>query len=134
MTAVRPELVEGLVVVVGNFAELLTVGRGLPGCKFLFLSRQEKEPKEGDPDIPEFPKIEPAGRAAKNSPRLAVFYLVFCGRGSNTFAADPPGRLDFRRVCEGMKVKTRAMMTGRMWLLFGLDQYDPLRNKRDSTS
>jgi hypothetical protein len=36
------------------------------------LSRQEKEPKEGDPDIPEFPKIEPAGRAAKNSPRLAV--------------------------------------------------------------
>jgi hypothetical protein len=25
----------------------------LPGGKFLFLLRQEKEPKEGDPDIPE---------------------------------------------------------------------------------
>ncbi|MHB9158605.1 MAG: hypothetical protein ACYC2D_11225 [Thiobacillus sp.] len=44
------------------------------------MSRQEKEPKEGDPDIPETPKIEPAGRAAKNSPRLAVFDLVFVGR------------------------------------------------------
>jgi hypothetical protein len=28
------------------------VGRGLPGGKFLFLSRQEKKPKEGDPNIP----------------------------------------------------------------------------------
>jgi hypothetical protein len=25
----------------------------LPGGKFLFLFRQEKEPKEGDPDTPE---------------------------------------------------------------------------------
>jgi hypothetical protein len=32
---------------------LPTAGRGLPGGKFLFLFRQEKEPKEGDPDIPE---------------------------------------------------------------------------------
>jgi hypothetical protein len=30
-------------------------------------------PRKGDPDIPETPEIEPAGRAAKNSPRLAVF-------------------------------------------------------------
>jgi hypothetical protein len=43
------------------------------------LSRQEKEPKEGDPNSHEFPKIEPAGRAAKNSPRLAVFNLSFVG-------------------------------------------------------
>jgi hypothetical protein len=49
----------------------------LPGGKFLFLSRQEKEPKEGDPDIPEFPEIKPARRASKNSPRLAVFNLFF---------------------------------------------------------
>jgi hypothetical protein len=58
---------------------LLIVGRGLPGGKFLFLSRQEKEPKEGDPNSPEFPKTEPAGRASKNSPRLAVFNLIFVG-------------------------------------------------------
>jgi hypothetical protein len=78
------------------------------------LSRQEKQPKEGDPDIPEFPKTEPAGRAAKNSLRLDVFDLVFCGQGSNTFAADPPVRLGFRRGCEGRKVKTRAVVTGRI--------------------
>jgi hypothetical protein len=66
-------LSKGLFVVVELFAGLLTVGRGLPGGKFLFLSRQEKEPKEGDPDIPEFPKIRRAGWAAKNSPRLRCF-------------------------------------------------------------
>jgi hypothetical protein len=46
----------------------------LPGGKSLsFVSPKESNPRKGDPDIPEFPKIEPAGRAAKNSPRLAVF-------------------------------------------------------------
>jgi hypothetical protein len=64
---------------VKDFAGPLTVGRGLPGCKFLFLLAQEKEPKEGHPDIPEFPKTESAGRAAKNSPRLAVFNWIFVG-------------------------------------------------------
>jgi hypothetical protein len=60
------------------------------------LRRQKKVTKEkATPLIPETPEIEPAGRAAKNSPR---FYLYFEGeRGSNTFAADPPGRLNFRR-------------------------------------
>jgi hypothetical protein len=81
------------------------------------LSRQEKETKEGDPDIPEFPEIEPTGRAAKNSPRLAVFNLVFCGRSSNTFAANPPGRLNFRRGCKGKKIKTRTAMTQRFQML-----------------
>jgi hypothetical protein len=55
---------------------LLIVGRGLPGGKFLFLSRQEKEPKEGDPNSPEFPKIEPAERASKNSPRFCWVDLI----------------------------------------------------------
>jgi hypothetical protein len=86
----------------------------LPGGKSLsFVSPKESNPRKGDPDIPEFPKIEPAGRAAKNSLRLTVFDLVFCGRGSNTFAADPPGRLDFRRGCKGKKAKIRAVMTER---------------------
>jgi hypothetical protein len=52
------------------FSGLLTIGRGLPGSKFLFLLAQEKEPKEGHPDIPETPKIKRVGWAAKNSPRF----------------------------------------------------------------
>jgi hypothetical protein len=38
---------------------LPTAGRGLPGGKSLFLSRQEKGPKEGDPDIPEVSDTQP---------------------------------------------------------------------------
>jgi len=76
---VRAEPVEALFGVVKAFAGRLTVGRGLPGGKFLSLSRQRKEQKKGDPDSPEFPEIEPAGRAAKNSPRLAVFNWFFVG-------------------------------------------------------
>jgi len=41
------------------------------------------------------------------------FDFVFCGRGSNTFAADPPNALDLRRVCKGKKIKTRPVITGR---------------------
>jgi len=95
------------------FAELLTVGRGLPGGKFLSLSRQRKEPKKGDPDSPEFPKIKRVGWAAKNSPRLVVFDFVFCGRSSNTFAADPPTTLDLRRACKGRQIKTSLPVSGR---------------------
>jgi hypothetical protein len=60
------------------------------------LSRQKKVTQEkATALIPETPETEPAGQAAKNSPR---FYLYFEGeRGSDTFAADPSGRLDFRR-------------------------------------
>jgi hypothetical protein len=62
------------------------------------LLRQKKVTKEkATPLIPETPKTEPVGWAAKNSPRFCCFELVFCERDSNTFAADPPGRLDFRR-------------------------------------
>jgi hypothetical protein len=50
---------------------------------------------------------------------LAPLYLYFEGeRGSNTFAADPPATLDLRRVCKGKKVKTRAVVTRCLWLLF----------------
>jgi hypothetical protein len=64
-------LSKDLYAVVAGFAGLLTVGRGLPGGKSLsFVSPKESNPRKGDPDIPEFPKIEPAGRAAKNSPRF----------------------------------------------------------------
>ncbi|MBN8764799.1 MAG: hypothetical protein J0I76_00565 [Thiobacillus sp.] len=70
---------KGLFVVGEVSAGQLTVGRGLPGGKFLFLLAQEKKPKEGHPDSPETPEIEPAGRAAKNSPRLVVFNLFSVG-------------------------------------------------------
>ncbi len=87
------------------FVKLLTVGRGLPGGKFLSLSRQRKEPKKGDPDIPETPKTEPAGRAAKNSPRLAVFNWFFVG-GAQTPSPliRPPGSI-FGGVVRGRKSK-----------------------------
>jgi len=68
----------------------------LPGGKLLsFVSPKESNQRKATPLIPATPEIEPAERAAKNSPR---FVLYFEGeRGSDTFAADPPGRLDFRR-------------------------------------
>jgi hypothetical protein len=37
----------------------------------------ESNQRKSDPDIPEFPKIEPAGRAAKNSPRFCWVDLIF---------------------------------------------------------
>ncbi|MGB9130460.1 MAG: hypothetical protein WCB97_12500, partial [Thiobacillus sp.] len=72
------------------FTGLIAVGRGLPGGKSLsFASPKESNQRKGDPDRPEFPKIKRVGWAAKNSPRLVVCNFDFCGRGSNTFAADP---------------------------------------------
>jgi hypothetical protein len=53
-------------------------GRGLPGGKLLsFASPKVSNQRKGDPNIPEFPKLESAGRASKNSPRLAVLILFF---------------------------------------------------------
>jgi len=49
----------------------------------------------------------------RTRPALLFLKLVFCERSSNTFAADPPGRLGFRRGCKGEKVKTMSVMTGR---------------------
>jgi hypothetical protein len=52
----------------------------LPGGKSLsFVSPKESNPRKGDPDSPEFPKIKRVGRAAKNSPRLVVLILFFVG-------------------------------------------------------
>jgi hypothetical protein len=87
---------------------------GVAGGKSLsFASPKESNQRKGAPDIPEFPKIKRGGWAAKNSPRPIVFNFVFRGRGSNTFAADPPAALELRRVCKGKKVKTRAGMSNR---------------------
>ena len=44
------------------------------------------------------------------------FDFAFCGRGSNTFAADPPDALDLRRGCKGRKVKTSTVVTG--WFVY----------------
>jgi hypothetical protein len=44
---------------------------GSPAASHFLLSRQKKVTKEkATPLIPETPEIEPAGRAAKNSPRF----------------------------------------------------------------
>jgi len=55
----------------------------LPAASHFLLLRQKKVTKEkATPLIPETPKIEPAGWAAKNSPRFCYFELVFCERDS----------------------------------------------------
>jgi hypothetical protein len=67
----------------------------LPGGKSLsFVSPKESNPRKGDPSIPEFPTIQPDERAAKNSPRLAVFNLIFVG-GAQTASPliRPSGRI-----------------------------------------
>ena len=61
----------------------------------------ESNPRQGGPGIPEFPTIRPDERTTKNSPRHVVFDFDFCGRGSNSFAADPSVGPDCRRGCEG---------------------------------
>jgi hypothetical protein len=83
------------------FAGLLTVGRGLPGGKFLFLSRQEKEPKEGDPDSPETPKIKRAGWAAKNSPRFCYAFLIFVSGAQTPLPLIHPTHLIFSGSVRG---------------------------------
>jgi len=97
--------VEGLVVVVKVFAGLLTVGRGEPGSWFLFLSRQEKEPKESDPDSPETPKIKRAGWAAKNSPRFCRVDLIFVSGAQTPLPLIHPPHLIFGRAVRGRKSK-----------------------------
>ncbi|MDP3419343.1 MAG: hypothetical protein Q8S10_00350, partial [Thiobacillus sp.] len=57
--------------------------------------------------------------------------IFFCGRGSNTFAADPPDALDLRRVCKGKNVKTRAVMTGRLMYLSEDARGEPLCEAAD---
>jgi hypothetical protein len=67
----------------------------LPGSKFLFLLAQEKEPKEGHPDIPETPKLKRAGRAAKNSPRVCWADLIFVSGAQTPLPLIRPPHLIF---------------------------------------
>jgi hypothetical protein len=77
----------------------------LPGGKFLFLSRQEKEPKEGDPDIPEFPKIKRVRWAAKNSPRFCWVDLIFVSGAQTPLPLIHPTHLIFGGSVRGRKSK-----------------------------
>ncbi|MHB0972645.1 MAG: hypothetical protein ACYC0P_00185 [Thiobacillus sp.] len=88
------------------FAVLRPVGRGLPGGKSLsFVSPKESNPRKSDPDIPETPEIEPAGRATKNSPRLAVFNLVFVGGAQTPSPLIRPAGSIFGGAVRGGKSK-----------------------------
>jgi hypothetical protein len=69
------------------------------------LSRQEKEPKEGDPDIPEFPKIKRVGRAAKNSPRFCWVDLIFVSGAQTPLPLIRPTHLIFGGSVRGRKSK-----------------------------
>ncbi|AAZ96951.1 hypothetical protein Tbd_0998 [Thiobacillus denitrificans ATCC 25259] len=56
----------------------------MPGSKSLsFVSPKESNPRKSDPDGHEFPRISPAGRASKNSPRFCWAKLIFV-RGAQT--------------------------------------------------
>jgi hypothetical protein len=68
----------------------------LPGGKSLsFVSPKESNPRKGDPDSPEFPKIKRVGRAAKNSPRLVVLILYFVGGAQTPLPLIHPPHLIF---------------------------------------
>jgi len=69
------------------------------------LSRQEKQPKEGDPDSPEFPKLKRAGRAAKNSPRFCWVDLIFVSGAQTTLPLIHPAHLIFGGSVRGKKSK-----------------------------
>ena len=57
--------------------EICTAGRGLPGGKSLFLFRQEKGSKEGDPDIPEDPDTQHCRvGVAELAPLLLSLFVV----------------------------------------------------------
>jgi hypothetical protein len=88
------------------FTGLIAVGRGLPGGKLLsFVSPKESNQRKGDPDIPEFPKTEPAGRAAKNSPHLAVFNWFFVGGAQTPSPLIRPAGSVFDGPVRGRKSK-----------------------------
>jgi len=62
---------------------------------FLLLRQKESNPRKGDPAHPRIPENRTCRVGGKE---LAPLFLYFEGeRGSDTFAADPPGRPDFRR-------------------------------------
>jgi hypothetical protein len=107
-------LSKGLFVVVEVFVVLRDVGRGSPAASHFLLSRQKKVTQEkATPTSPNSRKSsQPDGRR-RTRPALLFLNFVFCGLGSNTFAANPPGRLDFRRGCKGRKVKTRTVTIGQ---------------------
>ncbi|MBI3432794.1 MAG: hypothetical protein HY018_11355 [Hydrogenophilales bacterium] len=77
----------------------------MPGGKSLFLLAQEKEPKEGHPDIPEFPKIKRVGWAAKNSPRFCWADFIFVSGAQTPLPLIHPPHLIFGGSVRGEKSK-----------------------------
>jgi len=74
----------------------------LPAASHFLLSRQKKVTQEkATPLIPETPKIEPAGWAAKNSPSFAVFNFVFCSRAQTPLPLIHPAGSIFGGVERG---------------------------------
>jgi len=70
---------------------------GCPAASYFLLLRQKKVAKEkATPLIPKPRKSSLPGGRQRTRPAF-VMLINFCEQGSNTFAADPPGKLDFRR-------------------------------------
>jgi hypothetical protein len=88
----------------------------LPGGKSLsFVSPKESNPRKGDPDIPETPKLKRAGRAAKNSPRFCWADLIFVSGAQTPLPLIHPTHSIFGGAVRGGKSKP----AGLGWL-FGL--------------
>jgi len=94
-------------LVVEAFTGLPPAGRGLPGGKLLGslaclaaalrmnMPRHVHQinQRKGDPSIPEFPTIEPAGRAAKNSPRFCWADFIVSGAQTASPLIRPAGSI-----------------------------------------
>ena len=86
---------------------------GVARRQVTFFVSPKKVTKERRPRHTRNPEDQARRVGGKELAPPSMFCVDFCGRGSNTFAADPPATLDLRRVCKGRKVKTRMAMTGR---------------------
>jgi hypothetical protein len=115
-------LSKGQYAVAGALVRLLTVGRGSPAASYFSCLAKKSNQKKATPLIPETPEIEPAGRAAKNSPRFICISKVSGAQtplplihptGSIFGGAERGGKSKPRRrgpgglsTCVGMRVRS----------------------------
>jgi hypothetical protein len=78
---------------------------GVARRQVTFLVAPRKVTKRRRPRHTRIPEDQARRVGGKELAPPCCFDFVFCGRGSDTFAADPPATLDLRRVCKGTKSK-----------------------------
>jgi len=96
-----------------NFRQATDCWPGVARRLVTFLVSPRKVTKRRRPQQSRIPEDQARRVGGKELAPPCCFDFVFCGRGSNTFAADPPDALDLRRVCKGKNVKTSLAMSCR---------------------